>query len=430
MSEDKFISKEDYYDLVNNSEKLKDFINKNNFLYESFYSKQKNYFIIYSNVKTGSTSLWYSIYLNTNNTTNYNNSYRTHHWHNDSILFETYKTTLNINQFINLMNINNKNIIVADIYRPIFDQCLSVYLNDLHLYFQFDINNLNKYVKNIQNNIKLIQDRFNEVFISIYKHLNSDYYFEKYDIDYSVNSFDFDKKYLYYKKNNISYLKLRLCDTNKWGQILEPILKKQNIKILHLNETNQKYNFDLKELFMKTYKIPKNIYEMIKNNKYFKYYYNEEEQTIYLQKFKDKIQDFSINIENNIFLNFINNNNLINKYSSNIEIINNPLIFKTTYCDKECFDAYCIKKKKLNNLIDYLDKKTNITSLIKDEIKCIKNISEFRKDYNDNDNDIKNKQPIVTQNILQIVDPNKNQNINFKQPIIRKTNNLNRLSFY
>jgi hypothetical protein len=424
------LSKEDYYDLVNNTENLKDFISKNKFLYESVYSKQKNYFIVYSGMKTGSTSLWYSIYLNTIDTTNYNNSYRTHHWHNDTILLEKYKTILNINQFINILDINNKNIIVADIYRPIFDQCLSIYLNDLHLYFQFDINNLNKYIKNIQNNIKIIQDRFNEIFMNLYNSVNNDFYFEKYDIDCSVNSFDFDKKHIYYKKNNISYLKLRLCDTNKWPQILEPILKKQNIKILHLNETNQKYNFDLKELFMETYKIPKNMYEMIKNNKYFKYYYNEEEQTIYLQKFKDKISEFSINIENKFFSNVILNNNLINEYMNNSN--NYPFVFKTTYCDNECFDFSCIKKKKLHNLIDYLDKKTNITSLIKDEIKCIKNISEFRKDYNDNDtdNDIKNKQPIVTQNILQIVDPNKNQNINFKQPIIRKTNNLNRLSFY
>jgi hypothetical protein len=386
-------------------------------------------------MKTGSTSLWYSIYLNTCKS----NNYRTHHWHNDSILLEKYKTTLSINQFINILDIYKKNVIVTDIYRPIFDQCLSSYLNELHIFFQFDIKNINQFVKNIQNNIKIIQDRFNELFITLYNKFNNDFYFEKYDFDYKFNSFDFEKKYLHYKKNNISYLKLRLCDTNKWGEILQPILNQQNIKILHLNDTDQKYTFDLKELFMKTYQIPKNIYEIIKNNKHFKYYYNEEEQLNYLQKFKDKINnDFSINIiENHPYYSYISSNSLINKYNNDSKLYNYPFIFKTTYCDKECFDASCPKKIKINNLIDYLDKKTNITSLIKNEIKCIKNISEFRKDYNDNDNndnnddnddDIKNK--LINKNILQIVDPNKNQNINFKQPIIRKTNNLNRLSFY
>jgi hypothetical protein len=85
------------------------------------------------------------------------------------------------------------------------------------------------------------------------------------------------------------------------------------------------------------------MYEMIKNNKYFKYYYNEEEQTIYLQKFKDKISEFSINIENNFFSNLILNNNLINEYMNNSN--NYPFVFKTTYCDNECFDFSCIKKK-------------------------------------------------------------------------------------
>lgn len=56
--EKKNFSKEDYYDLVNNTENLRDFISKNKFLYESVYSKQKNYFIVYSGMKTGSTSLW------------------------------------------------------------------------------------------------------------------------------------------------------------------------------------------------------------------------------------------------------------------------------------------------------------------------------------------------------------------------------------
>ena len=61
--------------------------------------------------------------------------------------------------------------------------------------------------------------RFNALFPHIG---NGDHYLDKYNIG-GLSRFDFKKKYVIQKKNNITYVKLRLCDSSIWAEALSAI---------------------------------------------------------------------------------------------------------------------------------------------------------------------------------------------------------------
>lgn len=187
----------------------------------------KNFVILYTNTKCGSTSLWSSINLFLLNL------YKTFHFHNEKQLefFEIYY--ISINQLIEILKKYKKNVIVIDIYRPIFDIMVSSFMNNLPYHFCKDFNKFElKYNDNVI-------ERFFNLFDYNYNYYNIDYFKDVYNLKTNYDSFDFENKYLLYNDENITYLKLRLCDSHSWGNIF----KKKfgwNIKIVKHNETKKK----------------------------------------------------------------------------------------------------------------------------------------------------------------------------------------------
>lgn len=87
----------------------------------------KNIFVTLTNIKVGSTCLWgcINLYLS--------HKYTTMHLHNNYGLEVNKLYNVSIQQVLQICNKSNKNVIVVDIYRPIFDICLSAFLICLHI---------------------------------------------------------------------------------------------------------------------------------------------------------------------------------------------------------------------------------------------------------------------------------------------------------
>jgi hypothetical protein len=127
-----------------------------------------------------------------------------------------------INEIIEYLNYIGKKIYVIDVYRSPIERKMSEFFEKISCYhFNNSDENISKY------NIKRISDRFNKLF----PHLeNGDHYLEKYNISEPV-LFDFDKKYTIQEINNIKYIKLRLCDSNIWANILSTIFESDIVLI-------------------------------------------------------------------------------------------------------------------------------------------------------------------------------------------------------
>jgi hypothetical protein len=237
----------------------------------------KNISLIYTNAKVGSTTLWNSLNF-------YFSDFLTSlRWH-DNLPLKSFGIDIKVNQFIEICNINNKNIIVTDIYRPVFDICQSFFF----LYFRMFVD------ENNYNDLNFIINKFNDCFLLLYKECNIDYYKQIYNINTTINEFDFNKKHIFYRNNNIKYIKLRLIDHDEWVQILSQVFNTE-FKIIKDNKTEDKQIGEIYKNFKNSYKIPKNFYEIIKNNEQFLFYYTPEEQRNYLKQFEGKILDIEYN---------------------------------------------------------------------------------------------------------------------------------------
>ena len=240
---------------------------------------------------------------------------------------------------------------------------VSVFFNDLYVNFQnnFDGDNLLK-------NPNSLFTRFNNLFYFYYNFQNVDYYKEKYTIDPSniPEYFDINQKYLSVTDKNITFLKLRLKDSKEWSKILNLFIDKPNIPILHMNSTASKSINKYYSFFKENYKIPSNFYEVIKNNKSFKYYYSKEEQEQYLLQFKDKITDIKWNPYTQeqlmLYFSIIKENEVTIRYNPIIMYENSPII-------SNCLCESCTKKKHifqkvLNNKFIHINEYNEIKHLI------------------------------------------------------------------
>jgi hypothetical protein len=240
----------------------------------------KNIVILYTNKKVGSTSLWGSINLYSSDI------FTTYHWHSETYLERNEIYGLSIKKVIELLKFYKKNVYIIDIYRPIFDICLSNYFNELNSQFQKDLSSLEV------ENKETIVNRFFNLFNHYYNKYNVDYFREIYDFaeKEKLEQFDFENKYLIVKDETITYIKLRLCDSKEWENILNPIFN-TNMKCIKHNETKAKSWGNYYDYFLENFSITPELLETIKNNEYFKFYYSEDEQISYLSKFNNKISD-------------------------------------------------------------------------------------------------------------------------------------------
>jgi hypothetical protein len=344
-------------------------------IHKLFNSITNNYIFIYTPPKVGSTTLVSSLRISLGK------SYNIIHIHDEIMLFVlTGINNISINHIIKYLTIIGKNVYVIDIYRSPIERKMSEFFEKISCYhFNNSEENLNNY------KIERFINRFNNLF----PHLaNGEHYFDKYEIPIQdIITFDFNKKYTIQVINNINYIKLRLCDSNIWGQILSDIFK-QEIIIINDYLTDNKNIGDLYKKFKNEYRLPSNFFYLISNCKYFNFYYSEEERNSYLDIWNKKL-DKEFNPYTTDEYNFYLNLCLENQYINDIQIDH--------YIDNGCYCKLCNKKRRdiffkakngehiteklihyeiINNDIDNKNKK--LVEVIKTKISSIKTSNKFK----------------------------------------------------
>ena len=297
-----------------NVEQIIDKVKKcNDNIFSSEVSKKFNNIIfIYTPPKVGSTSLVSSLRLSVSN------KFLTIHVHDENMLnvLTNFDNTyaVSVHDIIEYNAFIGKKVFVIDVYRNPIERKISEYFEIVSNYhFNNTENNMDKY------KLDLIIKRFNQIFPYIGE---GDYYFDKYPITVP-EQFDFQNKYLIAVKNNITYIKLRLTDSNNWGRILSEILKTEVITIRDY-QTENKTIGNLYKQFKNNYIIPSNFLENIINNcRYFNYYNSDVEKKEYFNYWNNrKTVDFipftseEYKLYNNIskenqFYNFIQRNHYL-----------------------------------------------------------------------------------------------------------------------
>ena len=172
--------------------------------------KNKKLIFVYCPPKVGSTTLVSSLRLSASN------KLTILHLHNEIMLKVLYNITdVTINEIIQYNKQLGKKIYVIDIFRtPIEHKMSSLFENIDTFHFNTTVEYLKTY------DIKKIISRF----IKLFPHLApSDHFKDKYGI-VVPEKFDFERKYLLVEKDGVSYIKLRLKDSNSWVEILRKIL--------------------------------------------------------------------------------------------------------------------------------------------------------------------------------------------------------------
>ena len=107
---------------------------------------------------------------------------------------------------------------------------------------------------------------------------------EKYGVE-PFNTFDFKKKYVIKKVDNLIFIKLLFSNINNWGENLSEIFnKKIIIDKGNLSKNKEYYSIYNKFIFM--YKTKKSyINNILKNDKQFRIFNTQEQQDIYINKY-------------------------------------------------------------------------------------------------------------------------------------------------
>lgn len=287
-----------------------------------FSNVTNNFIFIYTPPKVGSTTLVTSLRVSLGK------SYNIIHIHDETMLSVlTGINDVKINDIINYLSKQGKNVSVIDIYRTPIERKMSDFFEKISSYhFNNSETNVNNY------SMKRISDRFNNIFPHVE---TGDHYLDKYNIDEPI-LFDFEKKYTVQILNNIKYIKIRLCDSNLWSSILSTIFK-TDIVIINDYKTEDKGVGELYKKFKNTYKIPINYIEIIKQCKYFNFYYNELERNAYLTNWSknttDEFVSYTVN-EYNFYIKLC----LENQYINDIQIDH--------YIDNCCYCKCCSLKRR------------------------------------------------------------------------------------
>jgi hypothetical protein len=238
-----------------------------------FSYKCDKYIFIYTPPKVGSTTLVSSLRLSLGV------GFSVIHIHDETMLHVlTGITNVSINDIIMYLANIGKTVYVIDVYRTPIERKMSEFFEKISPYhFNNSEENINKY------SIKRVTERFNKVF----PHLeDGDHYVDKYNIP-GPTQFDFNKKYLVQKVNNVTYVKLRLCDSSMWGVFLSTIFGSE-VAIVNDYQSSQKMIGDLYARFKNEYLIPSNFLETVRTCKQMRLYYSEEERKQYLDMWAAK----------------------------------------------------------------------------------------------------------------------------------------------
>ena len=318
-----------------------------------------NYVFIYTPPKVGSTTLVSSLRISLGN------SFNIIHIHDDIMLnVLTGINNVTVNEIINYISKKGNNVYIIDVYRSPIERKMSEFFEKISPYhFNNSEENINKY------SINRVFERFNKLF----PHLAiGEHYFDKYNIESPV-PFNFETKYTIQEINNIKYIKLRLYDSKIWGEILSTIFQREII-LINDYQTTDKIIAKLYKKFKSEYKIPLNYFELIKNCKYFIFYFSEEERNQYLQNWEKKIIDNFIPYTNEEYKFYVNLY-LENQYINDIQIEH--------YIDNGCLCIACTKARqeiiiKAKNGETSFDKIIHQESVNKNIINKINKINSYK----------------------------------------------------
>ena len=166
-----------------------------------------------------------------------------------------------------------KELIIIDSYRTPIERQISSFFE-----------NGEKHISNFLNRTVYDQIKiFNKSYlykIETYHIINNIY--DYYNI-HNDTSYDFDRKYLIHKHNNLTFIKLHYNDIKEWDKILTHIFEKPII-LKTENVSNIKPYYHKYKQFLENYKIPKNILlEKIAKDEEFKKFQTPEQQEYYIK---------------------------------------------------------------------------------------------------------------------------------------------------
>ena len=236
-----------------------------------------NIIFVYCPPKVGSTTLVTSLRLSAAQ------KFTVIHIH-DKTLFSAISENENIchvevNDYILYNKLIGKNVYVVDIFRSPVERKISEffeYISPLH--FNNSEKKINMYT------LEKVINRFNNLFPYLG---NSDYYRDMYSLQSFPEKFDFENKYLLLDMNGVKYIKLRLKDSEHWGNILTTILETP-VTIVNDYETDKKPLADLFRNFKNFYRIPSNFLEEINRDQNILYYFTDHEREDYISFWQNK----------------------------------------------------------------------------------------------------------------------------------------------
>ena len=309
-----------------NNEKLVFIREANDKIFSKKINKINNVIFIYTPIKVGSTTLVSSIRLSACN------KFIVAHLHDEACLqVLTGITNVTIAEIIQYNEYIGKNVFVIDVYRSPIERKISDFFEKIELHFNNTQLIINTY------SLARVMNRFNHIFPYI---ATNDYFMEKYNI-VLPETFDYNKKYIMVKENNIHYIKLRLKDSSEWGTILSSLLGEQ-IYIVNDYETHNKPISDLYKKFKEEYKLPINYLELIKQCKYLQYYYSSEEKNDYIQMWSNKILSKDNNYYNEVEYKLYEKISIENMSYNSIQLDH--------YIDNGCLCKLCsVKREELLN---------------------------------------------------------------------------------
>ena len=337
-------SQEFIYNLINNSEKMKLLQEANKALHISNTSLNKIIFV-YSKPKVGSTSLITSLRIFASHIFNII------HIHDEEMLKILGNiNNITVNEIILYNKIIGNEVYVIDVYRTPIERKLSTFFEKIEtLHFNTSCEKLSTYP------IERIIERFNKIFPYIG---NGDNFLDIFNISKPL-AFNVEDKYVYVESNGIKYIKLRLQDSEVWGEILTKLLN-QEIKIIKDYETMNKPIKSIYLQFKNNYKIPRNFIEDIKECTYFHYYLSKKEREQYINQWTAKSSNITIpfTLEEFKFYEYIS-----------IENNNNLAIVQTKhYLDEGCLCKAC-QMKRMNIMNKILQGETSIKGIYHEEAK-------------------------------------------------------------
>ena len=237
-------------------------------------SKLKNSIFVYTPPKVGSTSIVSSM------RTFIGHKFNIIHIHDERML-ETFTGIkgISVMELINYTKHKlNHDVYVIDVYRNPIERKMSVFFEKITT---FHFNTTPQKLANYP--IQKLIHRFNCLFPHLGK---DDWFLDKFNIPIP-NTFDTKNKYIKIIHDEICYIKLRLCDSTHWSEILSSIFK-INIRIISDYEGKKKEISHIYDQFKREYKIPANLLVSLKNQLDIKYFLSASEFEIYFSAWKSK----------------------------------------------------------------------------------------------------------------------------------------------